>query len=265
MTSDIYSFHGIQPWKTVVLMAWVHGNEPSGIRSLQLLLKQLHTIDAGTLHIIFANPEAIVANKRYIDKNMNRYFFDNTVAGCYETKRIQELIPYLAHADILLDIHNTERKNSEAFLLSNHPEFYSLFPVTTIVQNIDSIEPWWSDGYVDSKGGKGICFEAWSLYDGIPPEQLLAMLYNFLRYTGTLTWTAQHYTAPSHHIQAKRTYIAKTKFCKLSQAYADFSKVYVWEILWYDGTETIIAPEDGYIFFAHQQGKIWTEMFCFGV
>lgn len=60
---------------TVIFMGGIHGNEPSGIQALDLMLKELHTeTDAlnGSVYVLRGNPPALAKAERFIDEDLNR-------------------------------------------------------------------------------------------------------------------------------------------------------------------------------------------------
>ena len=73
MTKDIITITGAEPGPTVAIFAGVHGNERAGVYALEALIPRL-TITRGTLYLVFANPAAIEANVRMVNKNLNRCF-----------------------------------------------------------------------------------------------------------------------------------------------------------------------------------------------
>lgn len=258
----VYSFVGNKPWKVTVLMAGVHGNEPTWIETLQLF-REFCQIDGWIVHIIFANIQAIQESKRYIDVNMNRYFQEWNSWDTYEIKRIEEILPYLHDADFLLDIHNTERENTEAFLLSSHSEVYKLFPVEKIINNIDDFEQWWSDGFMDRNWKVWICFEAGSFLGWLSIDEMQKIIHNFLIWTGNIDWEVVYIAWNQIILETTFQYIAQTDHCELITWFGDFTFLTVWTVIGKDWENIISAPHDWYIFFAHQKGKIGKEMFCF--
>ena len=75
------------PWKIVTVMAWVHGNEKSGIVILEELADTLQIVKWKVHLILRANPRAISANTRQTKKNMNRAFHDIPQWSSYEDLR----------------------------------------------------------------------------------------------------------------------------------------------------------------------------------
>ena len=66
----------------VVFVAGMHGNEPAGIRALKRLVMGLETIQdklAGEVICLAGNLPALAANKRYLQRDLNRLWTDRNV------------------------------------------------------------------------------------------------------------------------------------------------------------------------------------------
>ena len=116
--------HGIEGPLLIVLSS-IHGNEPAGLKGLDFLFKMLEVEPitnpqfqfAGELIGLIGNIEALKANQRYIDKDLNRIWSDEIVydPSIHELKEKKELIETIKEAIekverkriIVLDIHTT--------------------------------------------------------------------------------------------------------------------------------------------------------------
>jgi len=105
---------GDQPGPRAVMFAGIHGDEVSGIHALDKLLFDLaggeRKLARGSLTLARGNAQALAAERRYIQLNLNRMFKDSYDAGvdasAYEYKRAQELKKILEDCDYFLDFHS---------------------------------------------------------------------------------------------------------------------------------------------------------------
>lgn len=251
------------PGKITTVMAWVHGNERSGIEIIQSLPDVIHVV-SGKVFLIIANPRAIEQNVRQTEKNMNRSFHNIPQGSTYEDLRAQEIIPYLKQSDYLLDIHNTTNtENSIPFLISEHPKYDNNFPVEIVVSGLDILHPGWSDGYMNSIGKVGLCIESGSIHFDDDGKVARESVMNFLRTTGNIECvTTSVENQKRYHLD---TIIkAKTDKFRFVKKWLDFESVREWELVAFDWDEEIIAPYNGVIVFPHIPKNIGDEMCVFG-
>lgn len=118
------------PGPLVFIMGGIHGNEPAGLRALDLLLKMLeveHITNTsfqfrGKLMALMGNTRAVKAKKRYINKDLNRQFTTDRINTWrrkihlkYEEKEAVELVElvereiqnYQPSEVFILDLHTT--------------------------------------------------------------------------------------------------------------------------------------------------------------
>ena len=115
--------------KLLIIVAGIHGNEQSGILAIQNVfdyLKRLNFPAKGCILALKGNVKAIEENKRFIDKDLNRLWYDEQIdyvrktpfeaLKMHEDKEQKELLYVLeqftehreAHAPFLfLDLHTT--------------------------------------------------------------------------------------------------------------------------------------------------------------
>ena len=87
----------------VLIIGGMHGNEPLGIE----LVRQLQNDPIENVDAIIANDEALAANARFTDQDLNRSFPGNKASEAYELKRANELTELCKQYDVVLDFHNT--------------------------------------------------------------------------------------------------------------------------------------------------------------
>lgn len=175
---------GDLPGPTVIALAGIHGNEPTGINALRKLFNKLEHKDhrfRGRFIGLMGNIEAIRASKRYIDEDMNRIWFtsildkirrtpieDLQTAERRETKKLLEIIdPFILEQDrehpvIFADIHSFSAE-SGLFAISTRDEANIRLLAQLKVPLIFGIEKALHGTalkYVQNTGNIGFAFEA---------------------------------------------------------------------------------------------------------
>jgi len=117
----IHTLDSKKPGPHVLVTAVVHGNEPCGVLAIDWFLKQSHRPIQGKLTIAFMNVEAYLAfdpknpnRTRWVDEDFNRLWGpgvlqDSSRKKTYEFRRANEVLPIVADADLLLDIHSMQK------------------------------------------------------------------------------------------------------------------------------------------------------------
>ncbi len=112
----------------LAIVGGTHGNESIGVYLLskfeqcpELLHRQ--SFECVTL---LANPAAVEANRRYIDRDLNRSFLGKDLANPdltgYEDRRAKEIAAQLQDVDLIIDLHSSTAKMGLTILPSNtHP------------------------------------------------------------------------------------------------------------------------------------------------
>jgi succinylglutamate desuccinylase len=107
--------------KSVVVVGGTHGNEYTGVWCIKALDRQLKVKNEyPSLHLstLLGNPQAHMANKRFMDEDLNRQFsykaLKENPSGSLESQRAQELDQLLGPkfsdnpaVDLLIDLHTT--------------------------------------------------------------------------------------------------------------------------------------------------------------
>lgn len=262
MEKSIIKIEWNKKWKTTVIMTWVHGNERSGLATFKKILPNIK-IEKWIVYFVTANLKALEKNVRFIEKNMNRCFRKKIKWNTYEENRAREIRKILNKSDYLLDVHNTTNKISEPFLIWEEVKWWKYFPVKKILSWIDSIEKWWSDGYMLNIWKIWFCLESGSIYDTNWPINAEKSIINFLKLTGNIEGKAQILINNQKHIACKKMYKCKTNNFNLSRKFKDFDEVKKWEIIWMDGWKKVVAKEDWLVLFPHDSDEIGKECFVF--
>lgn len=92
----------------ILVIGGMHGNERLGVD----LVASLQANPVDDVHTLIANPDAVRANTRYIESDLNRSFGDQP-DDTLERRRAKEITTSLKNYDIVLDFHNTQTPNND--------------------------------------------------------------------------------------------------------------------------------------------------------
>ncbi|MBR8838219.1 MAG: aspartoacylase [Stigonema ocellatum SAG 48.90 = DSM 106950] len=119
--------------RRVAIVGGTHGNELTGIYLVKKFQQFPHLLHRQSLECmtLLANPEAVAANRRYIDRDLNRCFanedLSNPALTGYEDRRAKEIAAQLGpkdqpNADAIIDLHSTTANMGLTILPSSkHP------------------------------------------------------------------------------------------------------------------------------------------------
>jgi len=269
---SIITIKGSRPGKTLTIIAGVHGQEICGVLALREVLRAIADkeliIRAGEVNFIFANLPALARGARQIDMNLNRAFrpleqLTEKEKNSYERGRAEQLMPYLAESDALLDIHSSTNKESTPFIICE-PHSYPIakmlpFPIRS--HGWDVIEAGGTDYYVNLNGGQGICIECGSHDDPLAPQRALESIKIFLMLLGVIEITKEIREIPNQRvINANFIYKTVVNF-DYRGSYPDFGSVKKNELIGYDGGREIRVPKDSLIIFPQKREKSQQEAF----
>lgn len=117
----------------VVLVGGTHGNELTGVYLVKKFQQSPNLLDRSSLNCttLLANPKAIAANCRYVDRDLNRCFANNDLANAqltgYENQRAREIAAQFGpkeqpNIDLIIDLHSTtSNMGLTIFPSSKHP------------------------------------------------------------------------------------------------------------------------------------------------
>ena len=92
------------PQPLITLVACMHGNEQFGLRVIEAVSARPRM--RPFVQMLIANEEAVQANKRFIDQDLNRSFLP-TAGQSHEENLARKLLPIIKSSTYLLDIHTT--------------------------------------------------------------------------------------------------------------------------------------------------------------
>jgi len=272
--SGIWQASGTSIGPTIMVLGGVHGDEKTGIE----IVENLHAlVDGkgvellrGTLTLALGNEEAIRVNRRGTtpDHNLNRMFTEVNLEGpgvdFYESRRARELAPFLAAADISLDIHSTSVP-SRPFLpcafTPRHEKVYRWFDADLVLTDPDFIlggERSTTDEYVDSCGGIGICFETGFAGDTSRLPSVIASITSILADQGMISLQpGSELPLPSYHVYrlTRKIVLSGDGFSYAGHFPESFQEVKKGQVIGYHGKKPEIVAEDGVIAFPKAPGQ----------
>lgn len=195
---------------TIIALAGVHGNEPTGIKAVQHVLEKIEGLEArfnGTFIGIRGNLEALSKKQRFIDEDMNRIWFTSILdkvrrtpynevitAERRETKAVLEIIdPIILNENksgpvIFADLH-TFSSEKGLFVICPRTELNEKTLNKLNVPLIFGIEKALHGTalkYVNNAGNIGFAFEAGKHFSKNAEFNATAGLYKLLSSSGCL-------------------------------------------------------------------------------
>jgi hypothetical protein len=93
----------------ILVIGGMHGNETLGLKVVKLF-RSNPVVSVDTL---LANEQAIEANCRFIEQDLNRSFPGDSKGSNYESRRAAEILKKAKKYDVVLDFHNTYCPNND--------------------------------------------------------------------------------------------------------------------------------------------------------
>jgi predicted deacylase len=273
-----------------LVLGAVHGNEKCGTIAINRAMQEL---DSGALKLIrgrvtfvpICNPRAYAEDKRYIERNLNRYLLPMDKPDSYEARLGNALCPLLADCDVLLDIHSytvggapfvfvgkDDQKGQEFAanlgdysLLTGWAEAYAKTGRKKV--EADKNESVGTTEYARLHGATAVTIECGQHKALDAPEVAYQAIRHALRYL-ELTQGPKREKRPvsaASFVTVEEVYYRKPGE-ELARDWKHLQPLAKGEII-ARGTngETIISPGDGYIVMPHATSPIGEEWFYFGV
>jgi len=268
---------GSSPGRRVAVFGGVHGNEPCGVTALDDLARTLDIL-RGEVFFVYANPPAIAAGVRFIERDLNRCFGDaqrafvQPMLGSQERRRAEELMSVLDRCEALLDIHSTSNAGSAPFVICE-PHSLALadqlsgFPI--LATGWDAVQPGASDYYMnttqlaDNSRGRGICVECGHHQDPQAPALARSALLEFLVATGVIDGPRGQAPADQRVVEVFRSHITETDF-ELARPFLNFERLRPGDTIGTDGGTAHVVEEDLCILFARDQDEPGKEAYVLG-
>lgn len=108
----------------LLILGAVHGNEKCGTQAITRLITEIENGDVrlarGSVTLVpITNPRAFAKDKRYDERNLNRFLVPMEKPDCYEAKIGNILCPMLRECDYLLDLHSYKGQRPFIFVGKN--------------------------------------------------------------------------------------------------------------------------------------------------
>lgn len=287
----IGDYTGQQPGPLVIVFGGIHGNEPAGVEALKMLFHLLHIEPGhnpefqffGRLLALRGNRRALHTGKRFIDKDLNRFWLpqhlhqlqnllpENTPADAedQELLELQELIrqvilSYQPKQMYVLDLHTTSTHGGIFTITSDHEESIRLAiqlhaPVITgVLRGLSgtTLHHFTDEHYPCHT--VALSFEAGQHDDPVSVQRAIAAIINLLRSVGCV----RAEDVENKHDQLLMTYSAglpkvaeliythripaDSQFC-MQPGYINFQPVKAGELLAYQDGKAIYCPFDAHI------------------
>ncbi|MBI1301012.1 MAG: hypothetical protein GC137_05045 [Alphaproteobacteria bacterium] len=125
-----YVFEGAEEGVNFTVLGAIHGNEKCGTRAIRRVLEAVDqgkiTFKKGKVTFMpICNPRAYEEDKRYIERNLNRFMSRKENPQRYEDHIDNVLCPVLEETDYLLDLHSYTSPG-DAFVLLDTSEPHNL-------------------------------------------------------------------------------------------------------------------------------------------
>jgi succinylglutamate desuccinylase len=266
VSSEIIEITGDKPGPTLAIFAGLHGNETAGVFALQELIPKLK-ITRGKIFIAYANPPAIEAGVRMVNKNMNRCFDKDNKGTDPEDIRAKELMTILDKSDALLDLHMFYDDDGVPFVIceDNAVDIAHKFDVDIISTNWDAAEPGAADGYMFRQGKIGICIECGPISKAQEYKDFsIRTIYQFLRHFDMSDDRTEFSIKPKRIVRASHAVRKSSANFKLVEGFRNFDKMKNGQVISVDGKEKYIAKDREYIIFPHYNARIGEEAFIVG-
>lgn len=285
------TYAGLEPGPKFLVIGAIHGNEKCGTAGCERVMAE---IDSGALQITrgqvtfvpIGNPRAYDQDKRFIERNLNRYLVPMAKPDCYEAKLGNILCPMLEVCDVHLAIHSytvggepfifvspTDAKE-HAFaanlgphtLLTGWEEAYAATGRKKAAKEKDE-ESTGSIEYARRHGAMAVNIECGQHKDPHAPEVAYRAIRNALRYLGM---TPEPKPEPVH-LTAPRLVTVTHVFYrddqgKFPKSWKHLEPVGKGEPLAHlESGETVVALDSGFIIMPKEDCPVGEEWFYFGV
>ena len=109
---------------SLCIIGAVHGNEKCGTKAINRIIQEIESgyiqLKKGRLHLMpIANPQAYQKDVRFIQRNLNRYFYRKEIKQNYEDYLDNIICDFIEKGNVLLDLHSYASKTDgteEAFV-----------------------------------------------------------------------------------------------------------------------------------------------------
>jgi succinylglutamate desuccinylase len=245
---------------SIVLFSGVHGDEVSGIHAVEKVFFDFftgaRTLQQGSLTLVRANEQAIEAERRYVQHNLNRLFKADYGAdidrASYEFCRAQELKTILQNCDYFLDLHSAPTAQ-EPFIVVEHENagFFSQLGIPKLMTG-------WSkfssdaiggdaENYANAHGARSATLESGSHFDKRSNDVAYRAVISFLSVLGVVVGTQAPASNPLEIVDVYAVVTKDFDDFRYARQAENFQFVKKGEAFAFQGGRPLTAHEDTYV------------------
>lgn len=289
MQRIIGRYSGEDKGPLLICLAGIHGNEPAGIHALELMFKMLEVEPITNPRFAFkgkivglrGNLKAIKAGKRFIEKDLNRQWTNDTVEKCKklpindlapEEQEIKELIAlieeevnsYQPEKFVLLDLHTTTATGGIFSVATDDHESVRIgvelhAPVVKgLLEGIKGTTLHYFNNHNFQPDTVAVCFESGQHQEPLSVNRAIAAITNCLRTIGCVRAEDVENRHDELLIEYSRHLPKVTELInchaikegdefEMEPGYLNFQAVKEGEVLAHDRSGPVTASADGYI------------------
>lgn len=135
----------------LAVVGGVHGDEPAGVRAIKRLLADAPEVRR-PIEFVIANEEALAADRRYVDADLNRSFPGDATADAHERRLAAELTEHLSDRPVL-DLHSTRSRPTPFAIVHGTDDRTRALAAATGVEHVVDAAPISDGGLVSTIGG----------------------------------------------------------------------------------------------------------------
>jgi succinylglutamate desuccinylase len=255
-----------KPGKTIAIFSGIHGNEKAGVWAMDELVEEINP-ERGSVYFVYANPEAIEKDVRFVEKNLNRLFTKENKGETKEEKRAQELMKILDECDALLDLHAFHNEGGEPFVIceENSFEIAKKLDVPVISCGWTKFGEGATDEYMYAQGKVGICLECGPIPDSKKYVSFAKKaVLQFLQYFEVISSQVSYDDYEKRIIEAVEIIKKESDDFKFNREFKEFEKLVSGEEIATDGEKKYIAKENQVIIFPRPNNPIGVEVCIIG-
>ena len=231
--------------------------------------------------IPIANPRAYAANKRFIDRNLNRRLYPKEIPEQYEDHLDPVICEALAEADIVLDLHSyasqggpfiflgpaNPKEQAYARALGVNDFVYGWQDAYGQTNNRDAmLESMGTTEYTRTKGGIAITLECGHHHNENNADVGYQAIINALSHFDMTNQTSQNKTTTDQRCIRMKHVFYKEQEGEFTHPWKHYDFVKAGQPLAkYPNGETLTAPEDSFIVLPKVDSEVGTEWFYLGV
>jgi succinylglutamate desuccinylase len=244
----------------VIIIAAIHGNEPSGLKALLELQERLAAEQsqfAGEVVGLIGNFRALELGRRFIDRDMNRIWSEHeqdvSSTEALEKEELKALLDELLEGEgkrFVIDLHTTSSDSDPFISMAETPvnrEFAKQMKVPTVL-GIEHFIKGALLEYVSNLGHVGLAFEAGQHVAKSSVSAHKAFIVDALVCAGILPVESLEHEAPLLYDIVYRHAISPQDQFRMTPGFANFSPVRKGMALAIDQSGAVNAPENGLLF-----------------